>query len=365
MAIRVLQVVTVMDRGGAETMIMNYYRRMDRTRVQFDFLVHREQRGIYEDEIERLGGKVYRAFPIRPWNYDKYRKWLDAFFREHTEYSAVHAHILENCGFVLEAAKKAGIEKRIAHSHLSRPVLDYKIFFRKYGKHILHKCGATGYLACGEDAGKYLFDDAPFLVLPNAVDTNLFAYDQQMRDKKRQELGIQNKLVLGNVARFHIVKNQTFLVDIFQEVRKRIPESVLLLVGEGPEQENVRNRVKDLGLESSVCFLNVRTDVNELLQAMDVFVFPSMVEGLPLSLIEAQASGIPCILSDQVAKETAITNLVEFISLSTTPKYWAERVIEAAGRKRVDTSELIKAANYDIQSNAEWLQAYYLGHKGV
>lgn len=361
MCIRVLQVVSIMDRGGEETMIMNYYRHMDRQKVQFDFLVHQEKNGIYEDEIRALGGRIYRAFPIRPWNYGKYRKWLNNFFKEHKEFAAVHAHILENCGFVLQAADQAGIPIRAAHSHLATPPFDYKYPFRQYGKRVLKNANATQYFGCGEEAGKYLFDDSPFSVLPNAIDTSLFAYNLEKRKQKREELGVSHKLVLGNVARFHPVKNQSFLIDIFKQVYDRRPDSVLLMVGIGEEQENVKNKVYELGLENCVQFLNVRTDVNELLQAIDVFVFPSKLEGLPVSLIEAQAAGLPCLLSDRVAKETAKTELVEFIPLDESPAYWADRVLKASEQKRKDVTEQIKRAHYDIVENAEWLQRFYLG----
>lgn len=360
MAIRVLQVVTIMNRGGEETMIMNYYRQMDRTKVQFDFLVHREQRGMYDDEIESLGGRIYRTSPIRPWAYGKYRKWLRNFFKQHNEFAAVHAHILENSGFVLEAARNKGISIRIAHSHLAAVGIDAKYLFRKYGKYVLKHCGATKLLACGEDAGKYLFDGAPFAVLPNAVDTTKFRFDHDLRVRKREELGVTDKLVIGNVARFHPVKNQSYLVEIFKVIHNRVPNSVLLLVGVGEEQENVRTKVKQLQLEESVDFLNIRTDIHELLQAMDVLVFPSKLEGLPLSLIEAQATGLPCILSDRVARETAITDLVWFISLESPPAFWADQVIEASKRVRIDSLDQICAANYDITTNANWLQNFYL-----
>ena len=361
MAIRVLQVVSIMDRGGEETMIMNYYRNIDRSQVQFDFLVHYDARGIYEDEIEALGGKVYRAFPIRPWNYGKYRRWLTGFFREHREFGAVHAHILENCGFVLSAAYEAGIPIRAAHSHLAPPMMDYKFLFRKYGKSVLKRSHATRYFACGEDAGRYLFDDAPFTVLPNAIDTAQFAYSEEIRDQLRKEMGLEDRLVLGNVARFHPVKNQTYLVDIFQEVLKRTPKAVLLLIGVGEEQEAVKEKVRRLGLSDSVRFLNVRTDVDKLLQAIDVFVFPSKLEGLPVSVIEAQAAGLPCLLSNRVAEETAITELVQFIPLEDGPSVWADKIMAAAGNPRKDMREAMKKARYDICDNAAWLQRFYSG----
>lgn len=361
MAVRVLQVVTIMDRGGEETMIMNYYRQMDREKIQFDFLVHREQKGVYEDEIEKLGGKIYRAFPIRPWNYGKYNRWLKAFFAKHREFSAVHAHILENCGFVLNAAREAGIEVRVAHSHLAQVGVDVKYPFRLYGKKVLKESGATHLLACGEDAGKYLFDGRKFTVLPNAVDTESFSYNPEIRVRKRKELELDDKFILGNVARFHPVKNQIFLVDIFKELLKKRDDAVLLFVGVGEEQEKVRKHVQESGLENSVRFLNIRTDVNELLQAMDVFVFPSKLEGLPLSLVEAQTAALPCVLSDRVAKETAITDLVEFVPLETDAEKWAEIVLQAGQRVRRSSLEQIQKAHYDIAENAQWLQNLYLG----
>lgn len=360
---KVLQVVSILDRGGEETMLMNYYRNIDRSKIQFDFLVHYEKRGVYEDEIEKLGGKVYRAFPIRPWNYGAYRKWLKEFFLEHkNEYVAVHAHILENCGFVLEAAYEAGVPIRAAHSHLAAPVFDIKLPFRKYGKYILKKSHVTNNFACGKEAGDYLYDGDDFMVLPNAIETAKFVYDPEIRKEVRKELNIADReIVIGDVARFHPVKNQTFLVDIFQKLHEIEPKSKMLLVGVGQEQENVRKKVNEIGLSDSIFFLDVRTDVNRLLQAMDVFVAPSKVEGLPVSLIEAQASGIPCILSDRVSEETAITDLVKFVSLDELPETWAKIVIESTKMKRCDVTEQIKNAHYDIVENANWLQRFYLG----
>ncbi len=361
MTIRILQVVSVMDRGGAETMIMNYYRHMDRTKVQFDFLVHYEKRGIYEDEIERLGGRVYRAFPIRPWNYGKYRRWLDEFFCVHKEFVGVHAHILENCGFVLQAAEKSGIPIRIAHSHLAAPGLDYKYIFRQYGRYVLNKTKGIQCLACGKEAGDYLFPNREFHILSNAIDCKDFAYNTQIRDEMRNVLNLEGKIVVGNVARFHPVKNQSYLVDIFERLHQRQPNSVLLLIGDGEELEAVKRKVSDKSLETCIHFLGVREDVNQLLQAIDVFVFPSKLEGLPVSLIEAQAAGLPCVLSDRVSEETAITDLVQFVSLDESADSWTEKIIEVSKRERKDVSEMIIQAHYDIEENARWLQRLYLG----
>ena len=346
--IKVLQVVTILDRGGEETMIMNYYRNIDSSIIQFDFLVHRDEKGVYEDEIINRGGNIYRAFPIRPWNYAKYRKWLKRFFEEHkNEYMAVHAHILENCGFVLEAAKEAGVPVRIAHSHLAQ----------------VNCCDKPNTDSTCNRA-KYLFDDMPFSVMPNAVDTSIFAYRQDVRTEMRTELGLNGKLVIGNIARFHPVKNQTFLVDIFKEYLNINANAVLVLAGVGEEQENVRLKVHALQLDKKVKFLNLRDDINRVLQAIDIIVFPSKLEGLPLSLVEAQAAGVPCLLSDRVARETAITDLVDFIPLEASPAKWSEKISEILdGFVREDSSEKIKAAGYDIKTNVEDLKAIYLYKK--
>lgn len=361
MPIKVLQVVTLMNRGGEETMIMNYYRHMNRNEIQFDFLVHRDQIGAYEEEICALGGTVYRAFPIRPWNYSGYQKWLRVFFNEHKgEYAAVHAHILENCGFVLEEARRVGIPVRIAHSHLAQARIDMKFLFRKYGKYVLKKSDPTHRLACGEAAGKYLYDDAPFEVLPNAVDAQKYMYNPSARKSIRREFGVEDAVILGNVARFHPVKNQTFLVDIFVEYQKINPNAVLMMVGVGEELENVRKKVNKLGIQDKVIFTGLRTDVHCILQAFDILVFPSKLEGLPLSLIEAQAAGLPCLLSDHVTAETAITDLVQFERLNSPAVIWAKKIAEmldtAVSR---DAVTKIKEAGYDIQTNASRLFQMY------
>lgn len=361
---RVLQVVAIMDRGGEETMIMNYYRCMNREEIQFDFLVHWETKGVYEEEIEKLGGKIYRAFPIRPWNYSKYRAWLKKFFEEHKgEYCAVHAHILENCGFVLDAAKEAGVPVRIAHSHSSQQRLGIKTPFRIYGKHVLKKSGVNLRLACGEEAGKYLYEKEPFTVFPNAVDTSLFRYDLDTRREVRKEFGVEDEIVLGNVGRFHPLKNQDFLVDIFRAYHKRNHKSKLIMVGVGEEMENVKRKVSEYSLDDEVIFTGLRSDVNRVLQAFDILVFPSKLEGLPLSLVEAQASGLPCLLSDHVSEETAITDLVQFERLDNSPEHWSETIEKMLnGFVRIDATEKIKNAGYDIEENAKRLKKIYVRH---
>ena len=361
--IRVLQVVTIMNRGGLETMLMNYYRKLDKTKIQFDFMTNRLERGHYDDEIEALGGKIYRLSPIKPGNYNKYFKELDEFFKEHKEYKVVHSHINENSGFVLKAAKKAGIECRIAHSHLSDLKLDYKYPFRVYARRNL-KENVSDYFACSQRAGEWLFgkeisSSGKVIVLNNAVDTEKFKINKDIRDKVRMELGIEDKKVIGHVGRFNPQKNHEFLIDVFNEVYKNDKGTVLLLIGDGYLKEKIEDKVKKLNLEQGVKFLGVREDIPELMQGMDLFLFPSQFEGLAVVMVEAQAAGLKVITSTGVTKESDITNNVEFIDLSKGAEYWADIVLNSDFKKRDDINLMIKKG-YDSTNNVKWLSDFYL-----
>ena len=361
--IRVLQVVTIMNRGGLETMLMNYYRKLDKTKIQFDFMTNRLERGHYDDEIESLGGKIYRLSPIKPGNYNKYFKELDEFFKEHKEYKVVHSHINENSGFVLKAAKKAGIECRIAHSHLSDLKLDYKYPFRVYARRNL-KGNVSDYFACSQRAGEWLFgkeisSSGKVTVLNNAVDTEKFKINKDIRDKVRMELGIEDKKVIGHVGRFNPQKNHEFLIDVFNEVYKKDKGTVLLLIGDGYLKEKIEDKVKKLNLEQGVKFLGVREDIPELMQGMDLFLFPSQFEGLAVVMVEAQAAGLKVITSTGVTKESDITNNVEFIDLSKGAEYWADIVLNSDFKKKDDINLMIKKG-YDSTNNVKWLSDFYL-----
>lgn len=360
--IRVLQVVTIMNRGGLETMLMNYYRKLDKSKIQFDFMTNRVERGHYDDEIEALGGKIYRLSPIKPGNYKKYFKELDNFFNKHKEYKVVHSHINENSGFVLKVAKKAGIECRIAHSHLSDLKFDYKYPFRVYARKNL-KGNVSDYFACSERAGQWLFGKeisslGKVTVLNNAVDTEKFKINNDIRDKVRMKLGVEEKKVIGHVGRFNPQKNHEFLIDVFNEVYKKDKNTVLLLVGDGYLKEKIKEKVKKLNLEQGVKFLGVREDIPELMQAMDLFLFPSQFEGLAVVMVEAQAAGLKVITSTGVTKESDITNNVEFIDLSKGAEYWANAVINSDFEKKDSINMMIKKG-YDSTNNVKWLSNFY------
>ena len=365
--IRILMLFTILNRGGAETMVMNYYRNIDRTRVQFDFLVHREERGAYEDEIEAMGGRIYRMIPFHPLTFGKYRKQIAAFFDAHPEYRIVHGHCSELGYFVYREAHKRGVPVIIAHAHSSQAMLDTKWLFRTYFKHAMQKY-VTQIFTCGEEAGVWLAGkrlSATAILQRNAIDTQRYRYSSETSVKVRESLGIPaDCTVIGHVGSFQKVKNHAFLIEVFQALHQCHPHTRLVLVGEGSLRMEMMQKVKDLHLEHAVMFLGSRSDVPDLLKAMDVFVFPSLWEGLSVAMMEAQSAGLPCVVSDTIPAEVAMTDLVSFVSLKAPMADWVTRIqdVLATPKDRTCYPEFVAAKGYDIQQNAAWLQNYYVEH---
>lgn len=356
--IRVLQVVNDMHRAGLETMLMNYYRNIDRTKIQFDFLTHRSHRSDYDDEIESLGGKVYYAPRLYPQNYIKYFKWMKRFFNEHPEYQIIHSHIDSMSYLPLLAAKKSGVPIRIAHSHNTAIDKDFKYLLKQYFRFRITSVANT-YLACGYEAGKYLFGDKEFKVIPNAVDAQSFYYDKSIRVKKRKELGFTDEFIIGHIGRISYQKNHKFLIEIFNEIQKLNFKARLLLVGVGEKEDEVRKQIESFNLEKKIEFLGNRSDVNELYQAIDVFVLPSFFEGIPVVGVEAQFADLPCVFSDKTPKEVQFNNKCKFISLEDSAKSWAKEVLEFKDDLRCNSSDEIINSHYDIKVAHSVLEKYY------
>jgi glycosyltransferase involved in cell wall biosynthesis len=338
-------------------MLMNYYRQMDRTRVQFDFLTHREYDGDYGEEIRQLGGKLYHMPVLNPFS-PAYRKQLGEFFDSHSEYKIVHVH--QDClsGVILHVAKEHGVPVRIAHSHGANQIKDIKYPIKLFYRHFIAKY-ATKLMACGEDAGKWMFCGAPFEILSNAIPVASYSFNEEVKKVQREQWNIQPyELLVGHVGSFTVPKNHLFLLDIFNEIQKRTPAK-LMLVGDQCHRNDIEEKIRNLRLQDKVILTGVRSDIPDLLQAMDVFVFPSLYEGLPVTLVEAQASGLPCLISDKVPIECKMTEAMQQIPLTASPEIWAEKVIEAAKTPRKNTYEEIKAAGYDIVENAKRLQKMY------
>ena len=357
-------IFTIMNRGGAESMVMNYYRNIDRSQVQFDFMVHRQERGAYDDEIESLGGKIYRMLPLRP-PFSAYKKQVHSFFDQHKEYQIIHGHCSESGYFIYKEAYIRGIPHIIAHAHSAKAMFDLKWFFRTYFKHRMRKYITQGF-TCGKEAGVWLLGSkmaANAIYQPNAIDTIKYSFNPTVSFQKRKSLSISDDtLVIGHVGSFWKIKNQSFLVDIFKIVHERIQNSILLLVGEGEMRKKVEMKVHSLGLDDCVHFLGSRDDVPDLLKAFDIYVFPSFGEGFSMAMLEAQCAGLPIIASDAIPHEIALTDLISFEPLDKGADYWAYRVLSSSfdSKKRTLYSRQIAEAGYDIKKNAEWLQNYYL-----
>ena len=359
--IRVLHVVTHMNRGGLETMLMNYYRHIDRTQIQFDFLTHREYDGDYGEEIKSLGGIIYHLPVMNPFSVN-YLKSLDSFLKNHPEYQIIHVH--QDCmsSVILKVAQKNGVKVRIAHSHNANQDRNIKYPIKMFYKRSISKY-ATYLMACSKDAGDWMFGGAPFTVLNNAIDAKKYVYDSSKSMKQREKLGInQGELLVGHVGRFSLQKNHQYLIDIFYQLQTRVPAK-LILVGDkdGSLAKNIEEKVANLGIQDKVIFTGLRSDVEDLMQAMDVFVFPSLYEGLPVSVIEAQASGLPCIISDKVPIQCKVTKLVEQVKLTDDLNTWVDRIVSALNTERIDSYQIIKEARFDIEENAHWLQSFYKG----
>lgn len=364
--LRVLHVVVNMNRGGAETFIMNLYRNIDRTKVQFDFLTCKE--GVFDEEILKLGGKVHRIPYISEVGHLKYTKELDHFFSANSQYRIIHSHLDKMSGLVIQSAKKAGIPVRISHSHntSSEGGLAAKLYKWYIGKNILTK--ATHFCACSTEAANWLFKDKfqSVKIVKNGIEGNKFAFSSEIRDQVRKELGLNYEFVIGHVGRFFQQKNHSFLIEVFAKFNQINQDSVLILVGEGPLKGTVEKQVRDLNLEDKVQFLGVRSDIHRVLQALDVFVFPSWHEGLPVTLIEAQGAGLHCLISDRISREVDLgCNLVEFISLLNQDR-WVQMIKEHYDRgfNRNSPSSAISKLGYEINDTAVQIKDFYLNISG-
>lgn len=359
--IRVLHVLQRMEAAGVQTLLMNMYRKIDRTKVQFDFLVHYTAPQFFDEEIESLGGRIYRLSVREDYNFIKYYRELNCFFKGHPEYKVVHGHMHTLGAIYLHVAKRYSIPVRIAHSHTNATQNDSKKIIKTLMNHI-YSHDATTLFACSSAAGKYMFGNRDFQVINNAIDTRCFLFDEKNRQKKRIELGIENNFVVGCVGRFELQKNQKFSIEIFEELLKKIPSAVLLLIGSGSMEAEIKEMVSLKRISTAIKFLGNRRDVAELYQAMDVFLFPSLFEGLGIVGVEAQAAGTPTVCTDTLPEEINVTPLIHRISLSNKPEAWVEKIIEASkdSLKHQSMMPYVKEAHYDIVTIAKELETFYL-----
>ena len=357
----VAQLMTEMILGGVESVVMNYYRYIDKNLFQFDFIAPENSTFPNKEEIEMLGGRIFSVPKFsHPFSYIKAVRKI---FREN-HYKIVHCHMNTMGIFAMYAAYKENIPIRILHNHsMVNHLFSRSEFKRNILKYILRlfcKIYPNHFCACSKVAGDWMYGkNFNYTIFNNGIDVDKFQFNQVIRNSVRYNLGIQDKLVVGHVGRFSPQKNHDFLLDIFINMLKLNKECVLLLIGEGELLGQVKQKVKQLNLVDKVIFLGKQNDTSKYYQAMDVFCLPSRYEGLPVVAVEAQCSGLPCLFSTYVSKESKILESTEFLSYNDPLDKWAFSLIKLAKKQRFDGSEQVRKCNFDMNEEAKKLEVYY------
>lgn len=361
--IRVLHIVsTLMIGSGVIEVVMNYYKNIDLKNIQFDFLYFIESETSYREEIKKMGGRVFYIDKPSLSSLNEYR----VFFRENSRhYIAVHLHEVYLNAILLPMAKKNGVENLITHSHTTQYSDKRLSSYRNKILCLPINFTTTWRCACSIAAGKFLYGDK-FLnmknsfVLNNAIDCKRFKFDQNIRDSYQDKLGLDNKFVIGHIGRFNEQKNHEFLIEIFLSIKKKKDNAILLLIGDGPLMEVTQEKAKRLGVYDSVVFLGRRNDIQDLLNAMDIFILPSLFEGLPVVGVEAQASGLPIVLSTEITREIGLESY-KYIDLDKSPEYWANEILDMKLNTNRDKAYKNIAENgFDIAKEARKLEDLYL-----
>lgn len=347
--------------GGSQAMIMNIYRNIDREKIQFDFIIDHTDKMDYADEIKALGGKIYTMPTFKGKNILEVKRAWNEFFKAHPEYKIIHSHVRSYASVYLSIAKKYGL-KTISHSHSTSNGTGIASVVKKTLQYPLRYI-ADYCFGCSEISGEWLFgrkvvDSDRYFMLKNAVDTKKFRYDETVRNEIRSEFNLGDEFIFGHVGRFNVPKNHEFLLEIFKAIHNVMPNSKLMLVGYGELQEYIENKIKALKLEDSVIMTGLRTDVPDLLLAMDAFLFPSKWEGLPVTLVEAQASGLHCFVSDTVTRDVEVSELIDYLPIDKGADVWVKKV-QNTDLTRKDVVCDIVNAGFDIEASSKWLTEFY------
>lgn len=361
--IRILHVLGGLSLGGAESRIMDLYRCIDKEKVQFDFLIHQTEKGYYEDEIEALGGRIFRVPRFKLYNLYVYKRALQIFFEAHFEFYAVHGHMTSTAAIYLPIAKRNGIPVTIAHARSAGVDRGMKgELTRILRRPLRRRCDymfACSKLAAEAVFGKKNVQNGKVKILPNAIDAAQFQYQEEKRKRMRKKLSLEDKFVVGHVGRFHYAKNHEYLLEVFQKITERKENAVLILLGEGSRMEEMKQKASELGIADKVLFCGNRKETWNYYQAMDFFVFPSRFEGLPGTVVEAQCAGLRCLISDTIAPEVRITDLVVCRSIEEKPEEWAAYVLDSMRYERKSRYEQVKTAGFDVGQQAEWYESFY------
>lgn len=364
--IRILHVVSKLSlNSGVMNVIMNYYRHIDRTKIQFDFLYFEERTPDFKDEIKTLGGNIFFVNkPSLKFLIKIYKEFNNFFFYNSKQYTAVHLHEVYLVHFIKYFCKKYGIKHLITHAHSTKYSDNPKNALRNKIMCLGLKNSATDYFACSKAAGEFYYgkeavDRGLVKIIPNAIDLRKYKFNQTIRNNVRKELNIEDKFVVGHIGRMATQKNQKFLLKIFAELRKENDKTVLLMVGDGPLRKELENEITKLKLNDSVILLGIRMDIPNLLMAMDVFVLPSLYEGLPVVCVEAQTTGLRCILSDMITKEVDF-GICKFVGLNQSVTIWRRYIVKDSkfyeGRDYIN----IQIEDYNILKTVNKLLKLYL-----
>lgn len=367
-AARILHYIGSLHMGGTQAFIMSIYHTIDLQRLQFDFVVQQEQESGFYNDVKNLGGKIYICPRYSIVNHFAFCQWWNDFFVNHPEYKIIHGHVRSTAAIYLSIAQKHGLIA-IAHSHstsngkgVSALVKNIMQFPIRYTADYL--------FACSEKAGQWLYGKHAirkknYRMIANGIDIHRFSFSQETRQAMRAQLGVENCFVIGHIGRFVTPKNHDFIIDVFAQIAIQNNNARLLLVGEGERKGEIKQRCIDLKLNEKVIFVGEQKQTEQYYQAMDSFLFPSLWEGLPVAVVEAQASGLPCILSDTVPSEVCITNRVKQLSLQAPTQMWAQTVCQYfCDRNALDCTEMKQMNRFDIQTVADELQQFYVEKVG-
>ena len=361
--IRVLQMIGSLNIGGSQAAVLSLYKAINRDLLQFDFIIDKPDETELAPIIKSLGGKVYSLPSFKGTNIIEIKRAWNSFFEEHPEYHVLHSHVRSYASLYFPVAKKHGV-KTIIHSHstsngsgisaLAKKILQYPLRFQ-----------ADYYIACSKEAGEWLFgkritkNSKKYHMLQNAIDISKYECDVQRRQELRKMLGVEGKTVFIHVGRLHPSKNHSFLIDVFSEIAKQNNDATLFLVGDGELKRQIEQKIHEKRLDDKIVMLGARNDVPELLMAADCFLFPSLWEGLPVTVVEAQASGLPCLVSDHVTNDVFVSDIAHKVPVDQGIDKWVD-CINTIDMQRKDVRKQIKSAGFDIHETSNWITNLYL-----
>ena len=361
---RVAIIVGKMDSGGKKNLIMEYYRHIDRNKIQFDFICDSDSQAIPEQEITKLGGQIYKITPYQ----HIFQNMADmAHIFEQNQYKVVHAYNSTMNLFPMAVAKYCKVPVRISESLSMAHEGDWKTILKKMLRP-MSKWFANYYMSCGDDCGRWqfgskLFDSGKVDVFKTVINTEFNSYDSMVREKTRSEFGWGDKIVIGHIGRFTAQKNSVRMIEIFGAVAKKEPNAVLCLIGDGERKEDMMKKINELGIKKQVVYLGRREDIQQFYNAMDCFLLPSLYEGLPVVGLEAESCGLPMFFSTEVTREANACELGRFIALDDSDDVWAAQILKACRENmpiRRSHAKEVAAAGFDSESEALRMQKYYL-----